>query len=81
MSTTTVATVNETSFAVAYADATTLVLDALTQVGPARFRNFYRADRRLATAALYADTAAETALVKQLQATLKLYNQRGWDRI
>lgn len=69
-------TINETSFAVAYMDATALVLDGISLIGEKRAEKFKFAKLRLATAMEYADTleevnlgfALETHIVKEEKA-------------
>lgn len=60
------ATVNETSFAVAYADASALVLDALTMVDGARADKLARAVDRLRQATSYAHNGAEAVMASSL---------------
>lgn len=72
-------TINETSFAVAYGDATALVLDAITMTGTERKARLQHAQGRLGDAFLYADLDEELMLVTQLTNTIKYYRQRRLD--
>lgn len=59
MTTTITTTINETSFAVAYSDASALILDALASVDNDRDEALLGAWRRIRKAALYAGTPDE----------------------
>lgn len=63
-------TVNSSSFASAFMDATALALDAETMEGHARLRALRGAYRRLYTAGEYAESAFEKSLVDNLQRSL-----------
>ncbi|AON96913.1 hypothetical protein BI081_gp194 [Mycobacterium phage Tonenili] len=73
------ATINETSFAVAYTDATALVLDAVALTGSARKEKLAQARGRLQAALTLTGLPEETVLAKQLIATLNYYAQQGLD--
>ncbi|AZF98079.1 hypothetical protein SEA_FRAYBELL_156 [Mycobacterium phage FrayBell] len=73
------ATINETSFAVAYTDATALVLDAVALTGSARKEKLAQARGRLQSALAFASLPEESVLVRQLNATLNFYAQQGLD--
>lgn len=72
-----VRTINETSFAVAYGDATALVLDAVSLIGTERKARLQHAEGRLSDALAYADLDEEKVLANQLVNTIKYYKQRG----
>lgn len=71
------ATTNETSFAVAYADATALVLDGIAEIGGIRKLKFELAARRLDKALAYADIPEEELLARQLVSLLQVYKLKG----
>ena len=73
------ATINKTSFAVAYADATALVLDAVALIGSSRKEKLTQARGRLKDAQLYASLDEEKVLAKQLVAILNYYTQAHLD--
>lgn len=70
-------TINETSFALAFMDATALVLDAISLIGGERKVKLEWAAGRLNTAMLYADTTEEKLLARQLKGLLAVYEQKG----
>jgi hypothetical protein len=59
-------TINGTSFASAYMDATALVLDAISMIGMERKARLNRAKGRMGDAMMYADTMEEVNLVEAL---------------
>ena len=70
-------TINETSFAVCFGDATSLVLDALTLTGTERRVRFTLALARLDRAFLYAETGGELELAKGLNQTIRNLERQG----
>lgn len=72
-------TINETSFAVCFADATSLVLDAISVTGAARREKLTFALGRLDKAFLYADTPAEIAVATGLNGTIRNLERQGMD--
>lgn len=72
-------TVNETSFAVCFADATALVLDAITLTGTARREKLTFALGRLDKAFLWAETKAEIAVATGLNGTIRDLERLGLD--
>lgn len=72
-------TLNETSFAVCYADASALVLDALAVTGTARREKLTLALGRLHKAFLWADTPAEIAVATGLSTAIRTLEQQGMD--
>lgn len=76
---TVIATTNQTSFGVAFADATALVLDGLPVIGEKRADLFQRAKERATTALGYTDNPEEQFLTKQLLAYLKVAEQQRWN--
>lgn len=72
-------TVNETSFAVCFADATALVLDAISLTGAARREKLTFALGRLEKAFLWADTPAEIAVATGLNSTIRSLESKGMD--
>ncbi len=79
MSVTVVATTNETSFAVAYADATALVLDALAVTGQRRTELFERAKVRAKSAKAQTMVTEEEALSRQLLAYIGVAELQRWN--
>ena len=73
-------TVNETSFAVCFADATALVLDAISLTGETRRTKLTFALDRLYTAIDYQETNEELALAMGLVTTIRTYERKGQDR-
>lgn len=70
-------TINETSFAVCFGDATCLVLDAITLTGEARRTKLTQALGRLERAFAYADTPEEVGLATGLNSTIRSYEAEG----
>lgn len=76
---TTIATTNRTSFGVAYADATALILDGLPVIGGSRAEKFAQAKERATTALKYTDNPEEQALARQLLAYIAVAEQQRWN--
>ena len=72
-------TTNQTSFGVAFADATALILDGLPHIGSTRAERFQRAKERAQTALLYTDNPEEQALARQLIAYLQVAEMKRWN--
>lgn len=72
-------TINETSFAVCYADATSLVLDAVALTGTARREKLTFALGRLEKAYLWADTEPEMILATGLTQIIRDLERKGMD--
>jgi hypothetical protein len=70
-------TVNETSFAVCFADATSLVLDAISLTGRERRTKLSFAQARLERAFAYSATPEEVQLATGLNQTIRSYEQQG----
>lgn len=70
---------NQTSFGVAFADATALILDGLPNIGSARAERFQRAKERATTALSYTDNPEEEFLARQLLAYISVAEQRRWN--
>lgn len=79
MSVTVIATTNETSFGVAFADATALILDGLPNIGSTRADKFQRAKERATSALGYTDNPEELFLAKQLLAYIQVAEQQRWN--
>lgn len=77
--TTSITTTNQTSFGVAFADATALVLDGLPNIGEKRAERFQRAKERAEASLGYTDNPEEQFLAKQLLAYLQVAEQQGWN--
>lgn len=74
-----VRTTNETSFAVAYGDATALILDGLPHIGSTRAERFQRAKERATTALAYTDNPEEQALARQLLGYIAVAEKHRWN--
>lgn len=74
-----VRTINETSFAVAYGDATALILDAITLIGVERKARLQHAKGRLSDAFLYAVIDEEIELARALDTYLVGLRNRRMD--
>lgn len=72
-------TINETSFAVCFGDATALVLDAVALTGTERRKKLTFALERLHKAFLWADTPAEIAVATGLSTTIRTLEAKGMD--
>ena len=72
-------TVNETSFAVCFADATALVLDAVSLTGTARREKLTFALGRLERATAFAGTPEERELATGLNSTVRTLERKGMD--
>lgn len=72
-------TKNETSFAVAYMDATTLLLDGLALTGEARADQFDRAKHRARAAIQHTDAPEEEALARQILAYIQVSELQHWN--
>lgn len=70
-------TINRTSFAVGFMDASVLVLDALSLTGEARRTKFTQALGRLDTAYSYAAGREDLILAQGLTATIRKYESEG----
>lgn len=70
-------TINETSFAVCFADATSLVLDAIALTGEDRRTKLTQALGRLERAFAHSDTAEEVELATGLNSTIRAYEAKG----
>ena len=73
-------TVNTTSFALCYMDATALILDGIS-LGDAsrRKEKFEQAKGRVKKALLYAELPEEKALARQLISYLQIAEMKRWD--
>lgn len=70
-------TVNESSFAVAFLDGATLVLDGTAKIGGERRQAFADAKRRLADACAHTDLVEEFELAEALMLAVVQLEKKG----